>query len=412
MRYIVNDQVVLSQPLEGPLAAYIDPFAKWASEQGYAFCSLRRQVLLAACFSRWLGQKDVRMQSVSSEQAVQYLRYRARRVQIHKGDTAALRYLIEFLNREGVTPVEETAEPRPNPVEQCAGEFESYLRKERVLAEATIINYMPHIRGFLKHRFGDGTVQLSRLCAGDVVGFVQHQAPRLHPKRSKLMTTALRSFLQYARYCGEVTADLAAAVPVVPNWSRTTLPRGIMTEQVRQLLASINRRTAMGRRDYAILLLLARLGLRSSEVAFLDLDDIDWNLGQLNVRGKRGQCTELPLLPEVGKAIAAYLRHGRPESASRRLFLRAKAPLRGFQGACGVGSVVRHSLKRAKVNAPTYGAHQFRHGLATEMLRRGASLGEIGELLRHRHPQTTTIYAKVDIDALRTLALPWPGGAQ
>src|SRR5437867_2030359 len=173
MRYIVNDQVVLSQPLEGPLAAYIDPFAKWASEQGYAFCSLRRQVLLAACFSRWLGQKDVRMQSVSSEQAVQYLRYRARRVQIHKGDTAALRYLIEFLNREGVTPVEETAEPRPNPVEQCAGEFESYLRKERVLAEATIINYMPHIRGFLKHRFGDGTVQLSRLCAGDVVGFVQ-----------------------------------------------------------------------------------------------------------------------------------------------------------------------------------------------------------------------------------------------
>ena len=412
MRYIVNDQVVLSRPLEGPLAAYIDPFAKWASEQGYAFCSLRRQVLLAACFSRWLGQKDVRMQSVSSEQAVQYLRYRARRVQIHKGDTAALRYLIEFLNRAGVTPAEKMAEPRPNPVEQCAGEFERYLREERVLAEATIINYMPHIRGFLKHRFGDGTVQLSRLCAGDVVGFVQRQAPRLHPKRSKLMTTALRCFLQYARYCGEVTADLAAAVPVVPNWSRTTLPRGIMTEQVRQLLASINRRTAMGRRDYAILLLLARLGLRSSEVAFLDLDDIDWNLGQLNVRGKRGQCTELPLLPEVGKAIAAYLRHGRPESASRRLFLRAKAPLRGFQGACGVGSVVRHSLKRAKVNAPTYGAHQFRHGLATEMLRRGASLGEIGELLRHRHPQTTTIYAKVDIDALRTLALPWPGGAQ
>jgi len=412
VRYIINDQVVLSRPLEGPLAAHIGSFARWVNEQGYAFCSLRRQVLLAACFSHWLGEKDVRVHSVWSEQAVQYLRYRARRVQIHKGDTAALRYLIEFLNREGVIPVEETAEPRPNPVEQCAGEFERYLREERVLAEATIINYMPHIRGFLKHRFGDGTVQLSRLCAGDVVGFVQRQAPRLHPKRSKLMTTALRSFLQYARYCGEVTADLAAAVPVVPNWSRTTLPRGIMTEQVHQLLASINRRTAMGRRDYAILLLLARLGLRSSEVAFLDLDDIDWNLGQLNVRGKRGQCTELPLLPEVGKAIAAYLRHGRPESASRRLFLRAKAPLRGFQGACGVGSVVRHSLKRAKVNAPTYGAHQFRHGLATEMLRRGASLGEIGELLRHRHPQTTTIYAKVDIDALRTLALPWPGGAQ
>ncbi len=412
MRYTVNDQVVLSLPLEGPLAAYIGPFAKWASEQGYAFCSLRRQVLLAACFSRWLGQKGVRLHAVSSEHAVQYLRYRARRIQIHKGDTAALRYLIQFLRGAGVTPAEKMAEPPSNPVEQCAREFERYLRQERLLAEATIINYMPHIRGFLNHRFGDGTVKLPRWCAGDVVGFVQRQAPRLHPKRSKLMTTALRSFLQYTRYSGEVTADLAAAVPVVPNWSRTTLPRGITTEQVRQLLASVNRGTAVGRRDYAILLLLARLGLRSSEVALLDLDDIDWNVGQLSVRGKRGQRTELPLLPEVGKAIAAYLRRGRPESENRRLFLRAKAPLRGFQGASGVGSVVRHSLKRAKVNAPTYGAHQFRHGLATEMLRQGASLGEIGELLRHRHPQTTTIYAKVDIDALRTLALPWPGGAR
>ncbi len=406
MRYTVNDQVVLSLPLEGPLAAYIGPFAKWASEQGYAFCSLRRQ------FSRWLGQKGVRLHAVSSEHAVQYLRYRARRIQIHKGDTAALRYLIQFLRGAGVTPAEKMAEPPSNPVEQCAREFERYLRQERLLAEATIINYMPHIRGFLNHRFGDGTVKLPRWCAGDVVGFVQRQAPRLHPKRSKLMTTALRSFLQYTRYSGEVTADLAAAVPVVPNWSRTTLPRGITTEQVRQLLASVNRGTAVGRRDYAILLLLARLGLRSSEVALLDLDDIDWNVGQLSVRGKRGQRTELPLLPEVGKAIAAYLRRGRPESENRRLFLRAKAPLRGFQGASGVGSVVRHSLKRAKVNAPTYGAHQFRHGLATEMLRQGASLGEIGELLRHRHPQTTTIYAKVDIDALRTLALPWPGGAR
>jgi len=412
MRYTVNDQVVLSLPLEGPLAAYIGPFAKWASEQGYAFCSLRRQVLLAACFSRWLGQKGVRLHAVSSEHAVQYLRYRARRIQIHKGDTAALRYLIQFLRGAGVTPAEKMAEPPSNPVEQCAREFERYLRQERLLAEATIINYMPHIRGFLNHRFGDGTVKLPRWCAGDVVGFVQRQAPRLHPKRSKLMTTALRSFLQYTRYSGEVTADLAAAVPVVPNWSRTTLPRGITTEQVRQLLASVNRGTAVGRRDYAILLLLARLGLRSSEVALLDLDDIDWNVGQLSVRGKRGQRTELPLLPEVGKAIAAYLRRGRPESENRRLFLRANAPLRGFQGASGVGSVVRHSLKRAKVNAPTYGAHQFRHGLATEMLRQGASLGEIGELLRHRHPQTTTIYAKVDIDALRTLALPWPGGAR
>ena len=139
---------------------------------------------------------------------------------------------------------------------------------------------------------------------------------------------------------------------------------------------------------------------------------IDWNAGQLSVRGKSGQRTELPLPAEVGKAIAAYLRQGRPDSTSRRVFLRAKAPIRGFRGASGVGSIVRHSLQRAGIDAPTMGAHQFRHGLATEMLRHGASLGEIGELLGHRHPQTTTIYTKVDLKALRTLALPWPGGAR
>jgi site-specific recombinase XerD len=226
------------------------------------------------------------------------------------------------------------------------------------------------------------------------------------------MTTALRSFLHYARYRGEVTLDLAAAVPIVANWSITSIPRAISSDHVRQLLASIDRRTAVGRRDYAVLLLLARLGLRASEVAFLEIDDIDWNTGRLYVRSKGAQRLELPLPTEVGKAIAAYLRRGRPYSTSRRVFLRAKAPIRGFRGPGGIGSIVRHSLERAGIRAPTTGAHQFRHGLATEMLRQGASLSEIGELLGHRHPQTTKIYAKVDIEALRRLALPWPGGAR
>ena len=226
------------------------------------------------------------------------------------------------------------------------------------------------------------------------------------------MTCALRSFLKYARYRGEVVLDLAAAVPIVANWSMPSIPRAISADQVHRLLVSIDRRTAIGRRDYAILLLLARLGLRSSEVVFLELDDIDWNAGTLSVRSKGGLHNEFPLSVEVGKAIAAYLQDGRPQASSRRVFLRAKAPVRGFQGASGVGSIVRHSLKRAGINAPTYGTHQFRHGLATEMLRQGASLSEIGDLLGHRHPQTTMIYTRVDLEALRTLALPWPGGAQ
>ncbi len=283
-------------------------------------------------------------------------------------------------------PDEKKLACQSTPVEHCAQAFGQYLLEVRALARPTIINYVPFIRSFLQDRFGSARVTLSRLCASDVVRFVQRQTPRLHKKTAKLMTTALRSFLQYARYLGEVTLDLAAAVPIVANWSMTSIPRAISAEHVRQLLASIDRRTAVGLRDYAILLLLARLGLRSGEVVSLELDDIDWNLGQVNVCGKSGQRNRLPL--------------------------RARAPICAFRGTSGIGSMVRHSLERAGIKATTSGAHQFRHGLATEMLRHGASLSEIGELLGHRHPQTTKIYTKVDIKALRTLALPWPGGVR
>jgi len=408
----INDQVVLSQPLEGPLAAHIVSFAQSLSAQGYSLQSLKRQVRIAVCFSRWLKQNSVDVRCVGADHAVGYLRYRARHVRPCRGDLAALKHLIDFLRRGEVIPAEEPPVYRLTSAERCAQEYEQYLREARALARATIINYMPVVRDFLKDCFGDRRVTLARLRASDVVRFVQHRAPSLHPKSAKLLTTALRSFLRYVRYRGDITLNLAAAVPVVANWSMTAIPRAIAANQVRQLLSSIDRHTAMGRRDYAVLLLLARLGLRSSEVAFLELDDIDWNTGRLTVRGNNSQRYELPLSAEVGRAITSYLRHGRPQSASRRIFLRAKAPVTGFRGPGGVGSIVRHSLKRAGINAPSCGAHQFRHGLATEMLRHGASLGEIGELLGHRNPETTKIYTKVDILALRTLAVPWPGGVR
>ena len=413
MKYIIDNQIVLSRAPEGPLATYIGPFARSLREQGYARYSIHRQVRLAACFSEWVRQQEVAVRAIKPDHPQQYLRYRARQVRLRPGDAAALRHLLDFLRHERVTPTEKKASARPlTSAERCAQAYEQHLREARGLVRATIINYVPFIRSFLKDRFGGGPATLSHLCARDVVAFVQREAPRLHPKRAKLLTSALRSFLQYARYRGEVELDLAAAVPIVANWLMSSIPRAIRKDQVRQLLASIDRSTAAGRRDYAILLLLARLGLRSSEVAFLELDGIDWKAGRLSVRGKSGQRNDLPLPVEVGKAIAAYLRHGRPRCNSRRVFLRVKAPVCGFQGASGVGSIVRHRLLRASVDAPTYGTHQFRHGLATEMLRQGASLGEIGELLGHHDPQTTKIYTQVDLEALRGLALPWPGGVR
>ncbi len=411
MKCIIDEGVVLSRPLEGPLAVQVPVFAKWASEQGYARYSRYRKVLLAACFSRWLGQQAVSLRRVSSEHLARYLRSRARRVQIQQEDATALRQFMSFLHGQGVIPVEKIAPLRLTPVEQEVLAFEHYLRHERVLSSETITRYVPFIRAFLTHRFGHRPAMLSRLCAGDVVRFVQHQAPRMHVKCAKLLTVALRSFLRYLRYRGDIACDLAAAVPTVANWSMTSIPRAISADSVRRVLTSIPRSTVMGRRDYAIVVLLARLGLRSSEVAFLELEDIDWDAGQVSIRGKGSQPAALPLPEDVGKAIAAYLRDGRPRSTSRRVFLRTRAPIRGFLGRSAIGAIAKRALGRAGVNAPTQGTHQFRHALGTQMLRHGASLAEIGEVLRHRSPETTKIYTHVDLDRLRTLALPWPRGA-
>ena len=410
MKYLINNQVVLSQIPLGPLAAHIGSFADFISAQGYALYSTSRQVRLAANFSEWLNLKGIELHRISSDHPKRYLRDRARQAKPCLGDAAALTHLIDFLRGEGVIPAEEVSAPQLTPAEYLTQAYGQHLREARALVEATIVNYVPFISHFLEERFGDGPITLSDLSARDVVSFVQRQAPQLHRKRAKLMTSALRSFLKYAHYRGEVLLDLAAAVPVVPNWSMPSIPRAISPDQAKQLLDSIDQHSAIGRRDYAILLLLARLGLRSSEVAFLELDAIDWNAGTFNVRTKSGMRNEFPLPFAVGKAIAAYLRNGRPMSACRRVFLRAKAPICGFRDASAIGSIVRHALKHAGIKAATYGTHQFRHGLATEMLRQGASLSEIGDVLGHRHPQTTMIYTKVDLEALRTLALPWPGG--
>ena len=412
MQYVINDHLILSRAPEGPLAAYLGPFAASLSRQGYAQRYIHRQVMLAACFSRWLKQTEVPPHHITFEHPARFLRFRYRRRRPNQGDAAALSHFVEFLRGERLIPAEKVATRRPTPAEQCVQAYEQYLREERALAESTIINYAPFIGQFLKGRFGAGPVKLSSLRAGDVVQFVQHHARQLHLKRAKLLTTALRSFLQYARYRGAIELDLATVVPCVANWSMPSIPRGIEPDQVHRLLSQIDRTSVVGRRDYAIVLLLARLGLRSGEVTFLELEDIDWEAGCLSVHGKSGRRTQLPLPKDVGEAIVADLRHGRPRCPGRRVFLRARAPVRGFETPCAVGSIVRHAIRRAGIEAPTTGTHQFRHGLATQMLRQGASLAQIGELLGHKSPETTKIYTKVDLEALRTLALPWPGGVR
>jgi site-specific recombinase XerC len=236
-----------------------------------------------------------------------------------RGDAFALGQFREYLCKQEVIAPERIPSNCLTAGQRCAHDYERYLRGERLLAPATIVNYVPFVSEFLKDRFGTGPVELSQLRAADVVRFVRRQAPRLHVKRAKLLTTALRSFLDYGCYLGQVRADLVAAVPIVASWSMPLIPRAISPDQVRRVLAHVDRSTAVGKRDYAILLLLARLGLRAGEIVSLELEDIDWNASSLSVRGKGGRRSQLPLPKDVGDAIVGYLQHGRPRPTAHPL---------------------------------------------------------------------------------------------
>lgn len=397
---------------EGPLVPYIDSFVELLDEQGFGPVSSCKQIRLGFDFSRWLSKNKVPLEQLTADSIARYLQYRAHRRRAAKGDRRALQRLLDLLRRQGVAPAEHATQIAAAPAEQYVQQYASYLRDDRALAASTIVAYQGFAVAFLTARFGADEVRLEDLNPVDVIHFVQRQAQHLHPKRAHLMTTALRSLLRYARHRGESQLDLAAAVPRVALWRMASIPRAISSQHIQAVLAHCDRRQAVGRRDYAILLLLARLGLRAGEIAALTLDDIDWEAGRFSVHTKGNRVCQLPLPAEVGEAIADYLQHGRPRSSSRSVFLRAKAPFRGFRGQQSVGKLVTHALAHAGIQTGSKGAHQFRHALATQMLQKGAPLAEIGELLGHRRVDTTRIYAKVDLTALHTLALPWPGGVQ
>lgn len=400
--------VLLHEP-EGPLVAYLDAFASHLDAQGFKRHLLGRQIRQAAKFSRWLQSARVAAGAVTEEHVLRFLQETAQRGLVRQGTAATLRRLIDYLRRLGI--IQASASSELTSVQQTVAEFAEYLRTERGLSGTTLIQYCPFAESFLSQRFGKGSVDLASLRPLDVIRFVQRQASRLSPARGKAATTALRCFLRYVRYRGETQFDLAAAVPTVPNWSMTAIPRAIGPDHLRAVLAHCPRDTPVGCRDYAILMLLARLGLRASEIVSLRLDSIDWKAGSIAVAGKGDQAAYLPLPVEVGEAIVLYLRYGRPVSSDRALFLRATAPIRGLGSQRTIGTIVNAALTRAGIETPRRGAHQFRHALGAEMLRHGATLTEIGSVLRHQHPKTTGIYAKVDFEALRPLSLPWPVGA-
>jgi site-specific recombinase XerD len=387
----------------GPLGSYLDAFARQLAEYGYAIDTGQQQLRVVSHLSQWMGRRGLQAHDLSEPVLKRFLADRRRQGRLRNTDPRALGWFLEHLRQTGVV-----GPPPPFPVDGIRGAFERYLLQERGLAAATIANYLGGARTFLTTHFDKDTADPQRLRPSDVIRFVHRIAQSQSPPSAKFTITGLRAFLRFLYVQGRTATDLTPFVPTVPHWKVTAIPRSLKEHEVESLLRSCDRTTTVGKRDYAVLCLLARLGLRAGEVVAMTLDDIDWRAGELTVRGKGRTRERLPLLVEVGKALAAYLREARPSCASRHLFVTARAPVHAFVGPTTVGSIVRRALQRAGLNPPRRGAHLLRHSLATTLLQRGASLQEIGDVLRHRHPATTQIYAKVDIAALQTLVQPWP----
>ena len=286
MNRLLENLKISERVKEGPLGPYMIAYAAQLLSEGYARQSSCAKIRLVGGFSRWLSEKRIAASKVAAHHTVDYLRHRKRcAYRPGRGDPAALARLLQLLRDQGVI-AQQPLRAATTPSERLVEEYDVYLQKERALSLATRINYCPFVQQFLTLRFRKGPVVLSRLCAADITGFVRRHAGQLNGKRVQLMTTALRSFLRFGRHRGDITLDLAACVPAVASWSLSTLPRALPPVQVKQVLTHCNRKTAVGRRDYAILMLLARLGLRAGEVVGLALEDIDWENGLIAVQGK------------------------------------------------------------------------------------------------------------------------------
>ena len=309
-------------------------------------------------------------------------------------------------------PPAPTAEKVVNRFDEILAAYERHEAQEHGLAATTLSRYGAHCRKFLSRVFAHRPLDLTSITGKDIMGFVLEYAGKCGSADASMMVCSIRSFLRFLVFQGHMRAGLVECVPAVPSERHKRIPSHLSSDELTQLLASCRTKRPSSTRNYAILLLLARLGLRASEVAGLCLDDIDWEHGQLTIQGKGNRQTSLPLPKDVGKALVSYLRRARPRcSSSRKVFIGARTPFRPLKNGSVVSSIVNRAVKRAGLNPEKKGAHLLRPTLATACLRKGATLGEIGHVLRHESINTTAIYAKVDFPRLASLVVQWPEGS-
>lgn len=394
------------QGVRGPLAPYAAGFASWLGSQGYARRTVGERLWQLGHLSLWLESEGLSVGELTPDQVERFARARRAAGSVSLVSPRSGLLLLRYLQRVGVAAVPPAAAVE-GPLEELLEGYRRYLVFERGVTQETVARYEPDARLFLSQQLRDG-LGVERLSAADVSGFLAGEWPRRSVAGARQLVFVVRSLLGYLQVAGLSSAPLRWAVPGVADLRDRSLPRGLEVGAVARLLAGCDRRRTLGRRDYAILLLLVRLGLRGGEVAAMQLDDLDWRGGELLVRGKGNRRERLPLPVDVGEALVSYLRR-RPRADSRALFLRVRAPAVALSTS-GIRSVVRHACVRAGL--PPVGSQRLRHTAATGMLRAGASLSEIAQLLRHQAVETTLIYAKVDRRSLRSLAQPWPGGAE
>ena len=392
--------------VSGPLAPFVGAVESKLEAAGYTPLSAVNQTRLVAHLSRWLEANKLQVGNLTEERIVEF--FESRRAAGCTGliTRESLEPLLQLLSERNLLPASQPP-PACSPLDAVLARFNRYLLDERGLVASTAAAYAYRARRFLTWCAPDG--QVAALTTGDVTRAVLAESASVSVGSAQFFVAALRSFLRFCNLEGLVAADLSGAALAITGRRRSSLPRGISSTDARTLLSCCDRRECIGRRDYAVILLMLRLGLRASEVAGLRLNDLDWRVAEVVVRGKGRSQHRLPLPADVGGAIAAYLRRGRPKTTSREVFVSAQAPIVAIERGA-VSSIVRRACERAAI--PPIGAHRLRHTVACEMLRTGVPLAEIGQVLRHRSLISTANYARVDLDQLRRLAQPWPGGPQ
>lgn len=397
---------ILNRYSIGPIAPHLAPFSEFLAKRGYSYGTGQLHVREVGHLSRWLDRQEIDIASLSEETIKIYLHSRKQGTHLQV-KTGPYRQLLNYLRQTGIITTQKSIE---TPLNQCIVRYQEHLARNQGLAKETIRGRIRVARNFLSLQFGEDSLEFSELLPHHIEQYFLNRSHHCDASTLKTEATALRCFIRFLQFRGHIPSELVDSVPAVPSWRHTIIPGFLTTEDINLLIQHCECETPRGRRDLAILLLLIRLGLRAIEICRLTLDDIDWGAGFIKVLGKSSKRDRLPLLQDVGEAISTYLCNGRPQCSTRYVFVRTIAPFEPFSSSCSVANVVRNALRRADLQPPRKGSHLLRRSFATMMLQGGASLTEIGQILRHQKADTTAIYAKVDLRRLRPIGRPWPEG--